>query len=121
MRGHVTPDAVAKSIFAKKAFEHEEKRLAFAVGDVVKGTVRFRLICDGLLDRVGCRSCIAFHFQFLGNASASTGVARSIFLERDFPLGVEMRGAFRAHPGSKAFVEPKIVPPRHRYQVAKPL
>ena len=32
-----------------------------------------------------------------------------------------MRSAFRAHPGSKSFVEPKIVPPRHRHQVAKPL
>src|ERR1700745_3227275 len=111
MHGHITPDAVAKTIFPKKTFEHEEKRLAFAVGDIVKGTVCFRLICDGLLDRVRCRSCIAFHFQFLGNASASSWVARSIFLEPDFPLRIEMRGAFRAHPGSKAFVEPKIVPP----------
>src|SRR5713101_5103118 len=32
MRGHVTPDAVAKSILAKKTFEHEQKRLAFAIG-----------------------------------------------------------------------------------------
>ena len=32
-----------------------------------------------------------------------------------------MRGAFGAHPGGKSFVEPKVVPPCHRHEVAEPL
>ncbi len=121
MRGHVAPDAVAKSIFAEKTFEHKQKRLAFAVGDVVKGAVRLRLVRDRLLDRVSCRSCIAFHGQFLGDAGAPRRIARNIVLQPDFPLRIETRGAFRSHPGGKTFVEPEIVPPRHGHEIAKPL
>ena len=121
MRGHVAPDAVAKSIFAEKTFEHEQERLAFAVGDVVKGTVCFHFIRDRLLNRMSCRSCIALHGQFLGDTGATRRIARNIFLQPDFPLGVETRGAFRPHPGGETFVQPKIVPPRHRHQIAEPL
>ena len=61
MRGDVAPDAVAKSVLAEKTLEHKQKRLAFAVSDVVEGAVGLRLVRDRLLDRVSCRSGIAFH------------------------------------------------------------
>ena len=37
------------------------------------------------------------------------------------PLGVELRRDPRLHPGGKALVEPEVVPPCHRDEVAKPL
>ena len=36
-------------------------------------------------------------------------------------MRIESRGAFAAHPGGEPFVEPEIVPPGHRDQIAKPL
>jgi len=32
-----------------------------------------------------------------------------------------MRRALRSHPRSETFVEPKIIPPRHGYEIAEPL
>ena len=32
-----------------------------------------------------------------------------------------MGRAFRSHPRGESFVQPKIVPPRHRYQITEPL
>ncbi len=120
MRGHVAPDAVAKSIFAEKTLEHEQKRLAFAVGNVVEGVVGLRLVRDRLLDRMSCRSGIAFHLQFPGDAGAPCRIARNNVLQPDFPLRIETGGAFRSHPRGKTFVEPEIVPPRHGHEIAKP-
>ena len=31
-----------------------------------------------------------------------------------------MGGTFAPHPGREPFIEPEIVPPRHRHQVPKP-
>ena len=32
-----------------------------------------------------------------------------------------MRRAFRSHPRRESFIQPEIVPPRHRHQIAEPL
>mmetsp|Transcript_29861 Transcript_29861/g.69013 ORF Transcript_29861/g.69013 Transcript_29861/m.69013 type:complete len:206 (-) Transcript_29861:519-1136(-) len=37
------------------------------------------------------------------------------------PLGVEVVGRVVLHPAGEALVEPEVVPPRHRHQVAEPL
>ena len=68
-----------------------------------------------------CRSGIAFHCLFPGNASASRRIARQISAEPNFPFRVEMGRAFRAHPGGEPFVKPQIVPPGHGHEIAKPL
>ena len=67
------------------------------------------------------RSCIAFHRHFFGDPSMPRRIALNIFCEPDFPIRIEMRTAFAAHPGSESFVEPEVVPPCHRHQIAEPL
>ena len=61
----VFANAVAENFFAQKTFEHANERLAFFVGDVVEGAIRFRLGRDRLLNRMGGRTCVAFHGGFL--------------------------------------------------------
>ena len=68
-----------------------------------------------------CRSCVTFHRLFPGDTNAPRGIARQISSQPNLPLRIEIRGAFRAHPGGEPFVEPQIVPPGHRHKIAEPL
>ena len=121
MRRDVAANSVAEDAFAQKTFQHPQKRLAFAVSDVVERAVCFRFVGDGLLNRVSCRCCVAFHGNFFGDSRAACRVPLNIFRKPDFPIRIEMRTAFAAHPGREPFVKPKIIPPRHCHQVAEPL
>ena len=76
MGGDVPANPITKNIFAKKTFQHPQKRLTFLVRDVIKSAVGFRLRCDELLDWMGGRSCIAFHRRLFGNSNASRRVPR---------------------------------------------
>src|SRR5436309_1678359 len=67
------------------------------------------------------RSRIAFHRYFLGNSDTPARIPRELPAQPDFPLWIEMRGAFGTHPRCKSFIKPQVVPPTHRYQVAEPL
>ena len=120
MRGHVFADGFAENILPQKTFEHAKKRLALLVGDVVKCAVRFGFRRDRLLDRMRGRSGITFHRDFLRDAGAPRWISRQTVLQPDFPLRIEPRGAFGSHPRSETFVQPKIVPPSHRDEIAKP-
>src|SRR5882762_4331347 len=111
MRENVTTNAVAKNIFAEKTLEHADERLPLSVSDVVESAVRFGLGRDRLLDGVSCRSGIAFHRLFFGDAGTPGRIARDISTQPHFPLRIEMRSGLRSHPGSKSFIQPKIVPP----------
>src|SRR5947207_14282919 len=70
---------------------------------------------------MGCRSCVAFHRDFLGDSGAASWIALNIPGEPNFPVRIEMRGAFAPHPGGETFVQPKIVPPSHSDEIAEPL
>src|SRR5207237_2935224 len=89
--------------------------------DIVERAVGLGLGGDFLLDRVGGGASIAFHRLFLGNPNPPGGISWNPFLQPDFPLRIKMSGAFRPHPGSEPFVEPKIVPPRHGDEITEPL
>ena len=98
MRGDVPADAIAENHFAEKTLQQSQKGLAFFVSDIVESAVGLRLGCDGLLNRVRCRSCVAFHRLFFGDTGTPGRIARQIPPEPDLPLRVEMRGALGAHP-----------------------
>src|SRR5437870_8959775 len=121
MRSDVPANTIAENVFAEKTLQHSQERLPLFVSDIIESAVGFRLRRDGLLNRMRCRSCVAFHRLFLRDSDAPGGVARKISPQPDFPLRVEMRGAFRAHPRGEAFVEPEVVPPRHGHEITKPL
>src|SRR5438034_9014642 len=67
------------------------------------------------------RSSVAFHCHFLDDSNTAGWIPRKFPAQPDFPLWIKVRRAFGAHPRGKSFIEPKIVPPSHRYQVAEPL
>ena len=58
---------------------------------------------------------------------AGAGIERHRFfavaddLERGVPFGMQLLRRARRHPGGETFVEPQVVPPLHRHQVAEPL
>ena len=56
------------------------------------------------------RSRIAFHRCFLGDSDTAARIPRRFPAQPDFPLWIEMRGAFGAHPRGKSFVEPQDCP-----------
>ena len=118
---HVAPNSIAEDFFAQKAFQHAQKGLSFLVSDIVESAVGLGFGGDFLLDRMSCGADVAFHRLFLGDPNAPGRIAWNAFLQPDFPLRIEMSGAFRPHPGSKPFVEPKIVPPRHGDEITEPL
>src|SRR5207244_9844774 len=78
VRSDVAADAVAESVFAKKTLQHPQKTLAFAISDIVKRTVGVRFIRDRLLHRVRCRSCVAFHRDFLCDSAAAPWIAADL-------------------------------------------
>ncbi len=121
VRRDVFADAVAENIVAEKTLEHANDRLPFAVGDFVEGAVRFRLGRDRLLHRMRGRARVGLHRRILRRTDPPGRIARDIAAQPFIPLGIEMIGALRAHPGGEAFVQPEIVPPRHRDEIAKPL
>src|SRR5207253_5777887 len=111
MRGDVPPNSIAENVLAEKTLQHSQERLAFLVGDIVKRAIRFGFRCDTLLNRMGGRARIALHRRFLRDSAAPRRISRYVPCQPDFPLRVEMRGAFAAHPRGEPFVEPEIVPP----------
>src|SRR5205807_958138 len=121
MRRQVTANSFPKDIFAEKTLQHPQKGLAFFVSDIVESGVGFGFSRDRLLDRMSSRSRIAFHRYFFGNSDTPARIPREFPAQPDFPLWIKMRGAFGTHPRCKSFIEPQVVPPSHRYQVAKPL
>src|SRR6266480_2038166 len=121
MRSYVAADAVAENVFAEETFQHSQKTLAFSISDIVKGAVGVGFVRNRLLDGVSCRSCVAFHRDFLGDSGAASWIALNIPGQPNFPARIEMRGAFAPHPGSETFVQPKIVPPSHSDEIAEPL
>src|SRR6266480_7010733 len=121
MRSYVAADAVAENVFAEETFQHSQKTLAFSISDIVKGAVGVGFVRNRLLDGVSCRSCVAFHRDFLGDSGAASWIALNIPGQPNFPARIEMRGAFAPHPGGETFVQPKIVPPSHSDEIAEPL
>src|SRR4029450_12434894 len=102
MRVNVAPDSITEFFFAEKALKHSDERLTFSIRDIVKGAVGFGFCGNALLNWMGGSSGITLHGLFFRDNPPPSRVTRNEFLEPDFPLRIEMRGAFRSHPGSEA-------------------
>ena len=76
MRGDVTANSIAENVFAEKALQHSQKRLAFFVSDIVKSAVGLRFSRDALLDRVRGRSRVALHRGLLRDTGTPGRIAR---------------------------------------------
>ncbi len=112
MRFHIAANAVAEHGRAQIRLEHTQNRLTLAVGDRgIEGVGGLQLVRDVLLDRRGIRQRVGLHRPFL------------IFVRLlpPIPGGIAQRGFLRSHPRGEALVQPQIVPPRHRHQIAVPL
>src|SRR5207244_10639256 len=99
-------------VFAKQALQHPQKRFALFVSYIVEGAIVFGLRSNRLLDRMRGRTRVAFHGRFLGDSGAPRRISRQFPRQPDFPLWVELRGAFADHPRGESFVEPEVVPLR---------
>ena len=91
------------------------------IGNIIESIIRLSLGRDWLLDGMRRRAGVALHCLLLRNTDPPSRIARNRFFEPDFPLWIEMRRAFRSHPRRESFIQPEIVPPRHRHQIAEPL
>ena len=111
VRLHVAAKAVAPDVFTGVILEHRDDRLALRIGDRIELLVG--LLCGGGLqdDRVGAFQGIGIHRPF----------ARVHFADVDVPVGLELCRGLRFHPAGEAFIEPQVVPPGHRHEIAEPL
>ena len=69
---------------------------------------------------MGGRTRVAFHRRFFPDAMTPGRIARRRLAQPHFPVRIEFRRDLRAHPRREPFVEPEIVPPRHRDEIAEP-
>ncbi|MNV13056.1 hypothetical protein D3C71_1036830 [compost metagenome] len=104
--------AVAPRIRADVILQHADHRRALAVGDAIK-------CLAGLLHRRH-----VLHDRVRGDIGVlphrATADARSPDTV-EIPFRMQLVRGAAGHPGGEAFVEPQVVPPRHRHQVAEPL
>ena len=111
VRGHIGADALPPGVFARISFEHGQHRFTLLIGDRIEGLVGFIDSADMLHDRMGGAESIEPHRR-LATRNASQKLE---------PVGMEMVDRLVFHPAGEAFVEPQVVPPGHRDQIAKPL
>src|SRR5437762_14324156 len=97
MRSDVPANTIAENVFAEKTLQHSQERLPLFVSDIIESAVGFRLRRDGLLNRMRCRSCVAFHRLFLRASDAPCAVALKFSSYPVFPFRAAVRGASRAH------------------------
>ena len=102
---------LAKDLRSQKLLQHPNDRGPLAVADGVKKLADFRRVVDfllngmGVLEAVQAQGPVGVHIDELGP---------------HLPLRESPIHRLGAHPRGETFVQPQVVPPLHRYQVAKP-
>ena len=109
--GHVGHQATAEGFFTDPLLEHAQHSTALAVGDVVEDFKDTGFADRARPDSTRCRAGVARHRAFKPAPIA----------QHRLPFGMKVFAGLVLHPGGKSFVEPDLVPGRHRHQVAKPL
>ena len=111
VRFEVGMDAATERVFADPALEHPNDAGPLLVGDAVEAVLDVVVGRDRLPDRArareGVRAHRALHALEQVEATADLRV----------PHVADLRGG----PRREGFVEPKVVPPGHRDQIAEPL
>ena len=107
----IVVDALPERVRADVALDHPQHSRALLVRDRVEGLVDLRRRLDVGVNRA----------RRLQRIERQRGLILLGFVDRDGP--VRMRGGERlvGHPGREAFVQPEVVPPLHRHEIAEPL
>ena len=108
----VVVESFSKTLGAEEVFEHPQHGAALAVADRVEELSDLGGVLDLLVDGVRVLQAV--------EAEGASGVLRHEARPR-IPLREEMVDRLVAHPRREALVQPKRVPPRHRYEVPEPL
>jgi len=111
MGAHIALHASTEGIGPHIVGQHGDDRRALVIGDVIKSLRR--LIGGGDLLQNGMG-------RGLGIGIAPI-LEEGLGLEPGLPFGVEHIGGMDLHPARETLVEPEIVPPVHRHQIAEPL
>ena len=111
MRLQVGIDALAKGLRADVALDHAQHGAALLIGDRVEGLVDLRRRLDVRVDRTGR----------LQRVQRQRRLVFCRLVDVDLPFGVGRRERLVRHPGREAFVQPDVVPPLHRHEIAEPL
>ncbi len=93
-------------------FEHPQKRAPLGVADGIEDLVDLSGIPHRHLDGMGL--CQRIHLEGLVSILALKELPHA-------PLREERIHRLDLHPGGKAFIQPKVIPPGHGHQVTEPL
>ena len=109
--GKVAVQPLPESFGAEELLQHPQHRGALAVADGVEELAHFGGVLHFLLDGVGVGQPV--------QAEGAAGV-HIHELRPHFPLREQPVHRLGAHPRGKALVQPQVIPPLHRHQVAEP-
>ncbi len=107
----VTMNPAAEDVGSEPALEHPQDGRPFVVRDPVEGLHRLAGGPNGLPNRARRRERIGVHHMAHARDPFHRRAERGLPPIDDLGLG----------PGRETFVEPQVVPPTHRYEVAEPL
>jgi hypothetical protein len=102
--------AVAELVRAEPALEHRDHRGAFLVGDAVERALDVGLHHHGVTDPARAGEAVR----------ADGALARKADRLAVVPLGAQLRDDLLRDPGGECLVQPDVVPPRERDEVAEP-
>ena len=111
MARHVALHAGLKPCRAQPRLKHRQHHLAFLVGDAVPDGGQLVGVAHRLGNAAGGRQPVSAHRL----------LARLLHGGVPAPAGMQLGGDAVAQPGGKGFIQPDVVPPGRRHQVAKPL
>ncbi len=103
--------AVSEGLLTDKALKHRQDATAFAVGDAIKGIENVGIAGDRIADLAGIGEAIIAHDA---NRSALRGQIKAC-------ARIDRIHSLIANPGGEGFVQPNIIPPDRRDEIAEPL
>ena len=111
VRLQVRVDAFPERLGADVALDHAQHRRALLVGDGVERFVDLAGRLDAGVNRA----------RRLQRIEVERRLVLERFVDRDVPFGLPRGQRTVRHPGREPFVQPEVVPPLHRHQIAEPL
>src|SRR5882762_10189328 len=67
-----------------------------------------------------CGPRVPFHRRFFTNAITACWITWNAVAQPCLPLRIEFFGALRSHPRGESLIQPKVIPPGHCDEIAKP-
>ena len=111
MRGDIVPNPLPEDVLSQELLQHTKNRCAFLIGQCVEHLLRLGRRADFGTDRT--RRVQGIHAE--GNLFVPGE------LHPRLPIRSPVIHNFAGEPGRKGFIQPEVLPPPHRYEIAKPL